>query len=159
MKTTHNNPKTRRLINKFFMLFTLLHATISFSQPYSIDWYKVAGGGGTSTGGVYAVSGTIGQHDAGGPMTGGNYSLTGGFWSLYAVQSPGAPVLDIKLTTTNTAMVYWPSPSTGYNLQVNTNLATTNWVTPAESVTGNGTIRYIIVNPPTGNQFFRLKSP
>jgi hypothetical protein len=146
-------------MNKFFMLFTLLLPAISFSQPYSIDWYKVAGGGSTSTGGVYAVSGTIGQYDAGGPMTGGNYSLTGGVWSLYSVQSPGAPVLDIKLTTTNTAMVYWPSPSTGYNLQVNTNLATTYWVTPAESVTDNSTIRYIIVNPPTGNQFFRLKSP
>ena len=54
----------------------------AWAQQYSIDWYKVAGGGGTSTGGVYSVSGTIGQHDAGGPMTGGNYSLTGGFWAL-----------------------------------------------------------------------------
>ena len=42
---------------------------------------------------MYSVSGTIGQHDAGGPMTGGNYSLTGGFWALYAVQTPGAPCL------------------------------------------------------------------
>jgi len=43
------------------------------AQPYSIDWHKVSGGGGTSTGGVYSVSGTIGQHDAGGPMIGGAY--------------------------------------------------------------------------------------
>jgi hypothetical protein len=55
----------------------------------------VAGGGGTSTGGVYAVSGTIGQLDASGTMTGGSYSLTGGFWALYAVQTPGAPTLTI----------------------------------------------------------------
>jgi hypothetical protein len=27
------------------------------AQSYSIDWYKIAGGGGTSTGGVYQVSG------------------------------------------------------------------------------------------------------
>ena len=92
-------------------------------------------------------------------MTGGNYSLVGGFWSLLAVQTPGAPVLSIKLNTTNTAQVYWPSPSTGYNLQVNTNFATTNWVMPAETVTGNGTIKYIIIAPPTGNRFYRLKSP
>ena len=123
---------------------------------YSIDWHKVSGGGGTSAGGVYSVSGTIGQHDAGGPMTGGNFSLTGGFWALSAVQTPGAPVLSIQLTTTNTAMVYWPSPSARYNLQVNTKLATTNWLTPAESVTDNGTIKYIIVNPPSGNRFYRL---
>jgi hypothetical protein len=56
-------------------------------------------------------------------------------------------------------MVYWNSPSTGYSLQVNTNLATTNWVTPAESITDNGTIKFIIVNPPTGNRYYRLKNP
>jgi hypothetical protein len=140
-------------------LALILMASIIHAQNYSIDWYKVAGGSGTSTGGVYSVSGTIGQHDAGGPMTGGNYSLTGGFWALYAVQTPGAPVLSIKLTTTNTAMVYWTSPSTGYNLQMNTNLTTTNWVTPPESVTDNGTIKFIIVNPPSGNRFFRLSNP
>ena len=143
----------------FALVSRLLLSTDAMAQSYSIDWYKVSGGGGTSTGGVYSVSGTIGQHDAGGSLTGGNYSLTGGFWALYAVQTPGAPVLSIKLTTTNTAQVYWPSPSTGFNLQVNTNLATTNWVTPAESVTDNGTIKYIIVNPPTGNRFYRLKNP
>ena len=60
-------------------------APVARAQSYSLDWHKIAGGGGTSTGGVYAVSGTIGQHDAGGPMAGGNYSLTGGFWAFYAV--------------------------------------------------------------------------
>jgi hypothetical protein len=72
------------------------------------------------------------------------------------VQSPGAPLLRIKQTTTNTVMVYWLSPSTGYNPQVNTNLATANWVTPGESVTDNGTIKYSIVNPPSGKRFYRL---
>ncbi len=129
------------------------------AQSYSIDWYKIAGGGGTSTNGQYSLSGTIGQHDAGGPMTGGDFSLTGGFWALFAVQTPGAPVLTIMLTSTNTAMVYWPSPSTGFNLQQNTNLATTNWVAVTNTVTDNGTIRFIIVNPPTGNRFYRLFKP
>ena len=48
------------------------------AQSYSINWYKISGGGGmNTTGGVYSVSGTIGQHDAGGPMTGGGFQLTG----------------------------------------------------------------------------------
>src|ERR1035437_9692772 len=89
----------------------LLATSVARAQTYSINWYKVAGGGGISTGGVYAVSGTVGQPDAGGPMTGGNYSLTGGFWALYAVQTPGAPFLTIFRTATNTAVVQWPSPS------------------------------------------------
>jgi hypothetical protein len=82
-------------MKKLLFLLGLLLSGISFAQQYSIDWYKISGGGGTSNGGVYSVSGTIGQHDAGGPMTGGNYSLTGGFWALYAVQTPGAPLLTI----------------------------------------------------------------
>src|SRR5215471_6882410 len=94
------------------------------AQNYSIDWYKVAGGGGASTGAVYSVSGTIGQSDAGSAMSGGNYSLIGGFWALFAVQTPGAPLLKIFLTTTNTAVVSWPAPSTGFSLQQNTDLST-----------------------------------
>ena len=35
------------------------------AQSYSIDWFTIDGGGGTSTGGVFAVSGTLGQPDAG----------------------------------------------------------------------------------------------
>ena len=42
------------------------------------------------------MSGTIGQPDAGGPMTNGQYSITGGFWVLpVAVQVTGAPTLTI----------------------------------------------------------------
>ena len=162
-QTSHRRFSKRRCaVGSALFYFCFLLSAFSFrasGQSYSIDWYKIAGGGGTSTGGVYSVSGTIGQHDAGGPMTGGNFSLTGGFWALYAVQTTGAPVLTIKLTTTNTAQVYWPSPSTGYNLQVSTNLASAVWSTPPETVTDNGTIKYILVNPPTGNRFYRLKNP
>ncbi len=51
----------------------------AMAQP-SIPWYTIDGGGGTSTGGAFSLSGTIGQADASGPMTGGNFSLTGGYW-------------------------------------------------------------------------------
>ena len=34
------------------------------SNEYSIVWHTIDGGGGTSSGGVYSVSGTIGQADA-----------------------------------------------------------------------------------------------
>lgn len=54
-------------------------ATLVWAQP-SIPWYTVDGGGGTSTGGVYSLSGTIGQPDAG-VLSGGTFTLTGGFWA------------------------------------------------------------------------------
>ena len=137
-------------------LFLVTSVATVRAQNYSIDWYKISGGGGTSAGGVYSVSGTVGQHDAGGPMTGASYSLTGGFWALYAVQTPGAPLLRIFLTPTNTAVVAWPYPSTGFTLQVNTNLASANWSAAGGTVNHVGGENQVFVSPPTGNRFYRL---
>ena len=141
-----------------FQLLASAFCLCAQAQSYSIDWYKVAGGGGTGTGGVYAVSGTIGQHDAGGPMTGGNYSLTGGFWALISVvQTPGAPTLYISQSG-NTVTVYWLAVS-GWSLQQNNNLAsTTGWSASSGVTTTNGT-NYLNLASPPGNLFFRLKNP
>ena len=130
---------------------------LGVAQNYSIDWYKISGGGGLSTGGVYSVSGTIGQHDAGGAMTGGDFSLSGGFWSLFAVQTPGAPFLTIARSGSG-VKVSWPYPSAGWSLQQNPGLTTTNW-SVSSGVTNDGRNNFLIVSPPTGNRFYRLKSP
>jgi hypothetical protein len=130
----------------------------AIAQTYSIDWYKIAGGGGTSTGAQYSVSGTIGQHDAGGPMTGGNFSLVGGFWSLVAaVQTPGAPLLTVFHTPTNTVVISWPAPSTGFLLQQNSDLNTVNWLNVSTTPIVVGGQNEVIVSPPVGNEFYRLK--
>ena len=125
----------------------------SNAQNYSIDWYKIAGGGGTSTGATYQVTGTIGQPDASGIMTGGNYSVTGGFWSLYAVQTPGAPLLTITYLG-NQAIVAWPPSVTGWTLQTNANLATESWGNYLGNVVNNS----VTSSPPQGKLFFRLKN-
>src|ERR1035441_1442926 len=92
-------------MKKLLIAFGVLLPTIVFAQQYNVDWYTIDGGGGTSSNGQYVVSGTIGQPDAG-TMNGGNYSVTGGFWSLLAVvQTPGAPLLSIQRTTTNTVLI------------------------------------------------------
>ena len=143
----------------FLVTGLAIFTAVATTQSYSVDWYKIAGGGGTGSNGSYSVSGTIGQHDAGGPLTGGNYSITGGFWSLFAVPSPGTPLLTIFLTTTNTAVVIWPSPSSGWNLQQNTDLNTANWVAPSETVNDDGANKFIIINPPAGNRYYRLSKP
>jgi hypothetical protein len=75
---------------------------------------------------------------------------------ILAVPSGAQP--DITLTPTNSAVVSWCSIPARWNLQVNTNLATTNWVAPAEIICDDGTHKYIIVTPPAGNRFFRLQS-
>src|SRR5215472_17019615 len=119
--------------------FLALASLPALAQSYSIDWYKVAGGGATSTNGQYALSGTISRHDAGGPMTGGNYSLTGGFWALISVvQIAGAPTLYISHSG-NTVTVYWQNVA-GWSLQQNNNLTTpAGWSLNSGWTTSNGT--------------------
>ena len=141
-------------------LFAAVFCLPASAQTYSIDWYKIAGGGGTSTGGTYQVSGTIGQPDASGAMTGGNYSLTGGFWSLISVvQAPGMPRLVIVPNGATSVKILWPDPATNsYTLQQNNNLAASaNWTTTGYSITAANGTNSITIAPPVGNLFFRLK--
>ncbi len=144
-------------LNVVAWCLVLLIAQAANAQNYSIDWYKIAGGGGTSTNGQYSVSGTIGQQDAGGPMTGGNYSLTGGFWALISVvQTPGAPTLYVSHSG-NTVTVYWQDVA-GWNLVQSGNLTTPigSWLASGSPTLTNGTNYLDVVNP-AGNLFFRLK--
>jgi len=143
-------------MRNLILLFSLLISTISYAQTYSIDWYKIAGGGGTSTGATYQITGTIGQPDASGAMTGGNYSLTGGFWSLIAVvQTAGLPNLTITHNG-NMVSVSWPN-TVSCTLQQNANLALANGWGPSgyQINTTNGT-NSITITAPAGNLFFRL---
>jgi hypothetical protein len=140
----------------------ILHSAFclrTLGQDYSVDWYKVAGGGGTSSGGNYSISGTIGQPDASAPMSGGNFSVTGGYWALInVVQTPGAPTLAIARGA-NSVTVYWQNVS-GWNLIQNGNLITpvASWNASSSPTLTNGT-NYLTLTNPAGNLFFRLKNP
>ena len=72
-----------------------LYAQRAMAQPFSIDRITIAGGGARTTGGVYSVSGTIGQPDAG-SLSGSGYTLAGGFWSE-AVSVPDSKKLYLPL--------------------------------------------------------------
>jgi hypothetical protein len=68
-----------------------------------------------------------------------------------------SPPLSIARTATNTVAVSWPSPSTGWQLQQNTNnVASVNWSNAPGTIQDDGTNKTLIVNPPTGNRFYRL---
>lgn len=150
-----DNHISKNIMKSLILALIILLPNLCLAQQYSISWYKIAGGGGTSTGGTYAVSGTIGQPDANGPMTGGAYSLTDGFWSfIAAVQTAGAPKLTITRSG-NSVVISWPYPSTGWTLQQNSDLTTANWSTTS-GVSNDGTSNFIIISSPTGQLFFRL---
>jgi hypothetical protein len=145
----------KTLLKTLLLVFTaaLLLPAGAFGQSYNINWYKIAGGGGTATGGTYTVTGTVGQPDASGSLKGGSYSLTGGFWALYAVQTSGAPTLYITHVGLNKANVYWDPTVTGWTLQTNVNLATPTWGNYLGTVVNNS----VTNAPPPINLFYRLK--
>jgi hypothetical protein len=158
-QTAHRGLSRPASIILLLACFILLHSSFclrALGQSYSVDWYKIAGGGGTSTGGTYQVSGTIGQPDASGSMTGGSYSLTGGFWSLInVVQTTGAPALSITHAG-NRVIVSWPDTGS-YTLQQNSNLAGGSWTSSVYTITTTNGTSSITIPSPVGNLFFRLK--
>jgi hypothetical protein len=64
---------------------------LSARAEYAIPWYSVdAGGSMFGAGGAYGLGGTTGQPDAG-VVSGGAFTLTGGFWAgaATAAAQPG----------------------------------------------------------------------
>jgi hypothetical protein len=129
------------------------------AQSYSIGWYKVSGGGGTSTNGQYSLSGTIGQPDAG-VMSGGNFELQGGFWACYTIQTPGAPYLTLSRNN-NAVLLSWPLPADGWVLEC-TNalpLSAVAWPRIYPPYQTNGANLQYNDPSPAGNRFYRLHKP
>jgi len=146
-------------------------ATVARAQsggPFDLSWSTIHAGGGTSigsTGGAdttassqFTLTGTIGQPDAGtATLRGGQFSLTGGFWSfLSVVQTPGAPLLKIKVVGTN-AVFSWPLNTTGFILEETPSLSAPVWTPTPQSVVDTATEHAVTV-PATGlMKCFRLK--
>ena len=148
-----------------FLIPALLFAVVASTAAagFSLTWSTTDGGGGASTSadGRFSVSGTAGQPDAGSMNdNAGRFALAGGFWSLYALQTPGAPLLSIARTNSNTVAVFWPAPSSGWLLQQNTNSANSvNWSNVAATIQDDGTTKTLLINPSAGNRFYRLFKP
>ena len=140
------------------LFFTL---TGVLAQDYKIAWFTMDGGGGTSTGSGFTLTGTIGQPDAG-AMSGGHFTLVGGFWGLVAaVQTPGAPLLSV-VRRNAAVVVSWSAPADGWLLHATTNLVSSGstWreIPPPYQTNGLTNICFL-EQVPTGHKFYRLHKP
>ena len=142
-----------------FVIAVALLSSGSFvaAQSYSIPWSRIASGGSTraSTGSVFAVSGTIGQPDAG-KMSGGNFSLAGGFWAGALVPTPGAPMLTAELLGAN-VRISWPLSATGFVLEHSAGLGTA-WAPVATAYQTNNA-RISVTVPALGQRYYQLRKP
>jgi hypothetical protein len=82
---------TRRINLHYVAMIAIALTNMATADDLSVDWYTVDGGGGTSTGGDYVLSGTVGQPDAGMVATGGDFTLAGGFWPGGPLAGPALP--------------------------------------------------------------------
>jgi len=144
-------------IAPFAIAIQLAAGLAAHAQTYAVDW-STFDGGGTSTGGVYSLSGAIGQPDAG-SMNGGTYTLQGGFWAAFAaVQTPGTPWLKVFRTSSNTVVVSWPLPATGWVLEATEALpqGPAPWPQINPPYETNGATLQFIEHLPAGKKFYRL---
>ncbi len=144
-------------MKKPLLLITLLLPALGFGPGYTLKWAKVTSGGSTTTGGRYRLLATIGQPDAGGSLTGGRYTFTGGFWAqIVVVPTPGLPLLSIAQAG-DQITVAWPATGS-YTLEQNNDLAApAGWtVSSYPATTAHGT-NTVTINSPVGNWYFRLR--
>lgn len=75
----------------FLLLLLVSPLKLAAQNTFTIDRHTIAGGGGTSVGGVFALSGTAGQPDASAQaLSGGIFALSGGYWPLSSAPPPDA---------------------------------------------------------------------
>jgi len=127
---------------------------------YELSWFTVDGGGGTSAGDIYTVTGTIGQPDAG-YLTGGAYTVTGGFWSVIQKDR-----VRLKLKQrANSLVLSWPADAPSVVVQSATQLApaSADWSNFAGTPVRVGDEFERVVGPantpPNPIRFFRLYTP
>ncbi len=91
--------RKRYLIGALLILVCLLGAALYSAQAqtggdYDLTWNTLNGGGRmAASDGSYTLYGSFGQPDAGPTMSGGGYSLTGGFLGAIPAYSISLPLI------------------------------------------------------------------
>jgi len=145
---------------KRISLAALLAVLPALGPAAEIPWQTFTGGGGIGQHGAVALGGAIGPiAPALSPATGGNYTLTGGFWPALSGQPKAAsPVLKIKSITEGvTVQLSWPVAVSGFVLEYTTQLGSGIWVTEATAVLDTVTEHTVIVPTPDTFRCYRLR--
>lgn len=142
----------KALVSGFALGLGLLAGGGLPAQSFTLESSTVAGGGGTSRGGPFALRGTIGQPDAGKTtLTGGTFALEGGFWvTVSTVVVPGGPTLVIEALE-NQVRLSWSPATPGFVLQYSESVAAPDW-TPVPDASQNP----VVLSLTAVSRFFRL---
>ena len=123
------------------------------NAQYAIDWFTMDGGGGASSGGGFTLTGTIGQPDTG-TLSGGNYSLQGGFWPAIVLPATGETPTVFTQLSASSIIIFWSPTTSGFSLEQSSSLLPGSW-SPAPSGADNPAM----IPLGSGPAFYRLKKP
>jgi hypothetical protein len=143
-------------------LCAIVGAVASVTLPahgqYTLEAVAIDGGGGTSSGGSYVLSGTMGQ-PAAGTLAGGNYVVQSGFWSILATPEPSdPPVLQIDVSGP-TVILSWPDPYASFHLQESSSLSSPSW-TDVDAIPDTAAGRFEVPRSAIGTaRYYRLIRP
>ena len=120
------------------------------AQSFGLDWHLFGGGGGTSSGGDYALIGSIGQPNAG-ELAGGDFTLEGGFWPGVLDPTELVPSLYIQQVGLTAVISWWPD-APGFVLETSDDVFLATW---EDAPPGNP----VVVPVTAQTKFFRLRKP
>ena len=126
-----------------------------------ISWWAFIGGGGLSQHGSIELGGAIGPiAPALSPATGGNYTLSGGFWPALSGQpQPASPLLKItSFGNGEKVRLSWPVNLNGFKLEYTTDLGSGVWQPENELVVDTITEHTVTVPAPGMLRCYRLRS-
>ena len=132
-------------------LVTLAHAQSTLS---------LTGGGGSSSGEDYKITGTIGQMDGTSVMAGEDIELTGRVTTMLGtLPTSDGTTLTIAVTPQNMIVISWPSDGTDFVLEQSSDLGSPTWATIGATPEDDGWTKTVTMPVTMGNKFFRLRKP
>jgi len=141
---------------------------INWDTNYARSYQIQVSNNGTQWTSVYATTnGAGGLEDILVPASGrylriyATQSVSASGYSLQEIEaySTLSPRLAIVPAGANTVRLSWLASWSGFGLQQNSNLNTTNWVPVTNTVATVGGTNQTTLSPPTSPRFYRLKSP
>lgn len=78
---------------------------------------------------------------------------------MYLLSVSVVPKLSMSLTTTNTVVASWPSPSTDYKLEQTVTLSPSSWSSVTNTPADDGSVKRVTLPVEAGPGLFRLQKP
>jgi hypothetical protein len=162
---------SRDLTDIGFNFATTDYPPTEFPTPIVMTAFSVTGTGTTTVGSVtnraaYGTGslpmGTLAYHFGSKTFNRVEVGIRTGGQATFLVDNVTVttiPALNISAAHTNTVLVSWLSPSTGFVLQQIAALGATNWVNVTNTVEVVNGQNQVTVSPATGNRFYRLLHP